>query len=469
LEILSCNPYRTLGVTSNSGQKLIQRNLSKLKAFSKLGKSLDLDYDLSFLNLKPVDRSTNVISKVDTKILLDENKIKFSLFWFQETTSFDSVALANLIKGDVEKAFAIWNKVIKSEEVDSKNFSAVNNISTLSLISVLEGSKKDKFKADKESTSKLKSALKQKINLIKSDCFNDFCLSVGAKSTINPNDINLFFSEKIIETLNKSFSAKQIFALIDDVDASLSELYRKNLIQIPVSNIKEMIETTSLALKNNVEKGLSLGKELIKSTVKDLKYLKETIGENHHQYQSLADKVSNQVLQCGINYFNEMGEDQSYLNSYKYALSIATSDKTKARANDCIRHCEEEINAKICKFCNENEVTKSSFGLRVKMHKMTGLSQYSYFKNGGLEVKCCNSCKNKKSTNKIIAPILALVVYGGAAALTSGVLVIIDFFTGFNIGKWWFKFMNKKIYFESVSNHPLVKESIRQGYEYGMP
>ena len=175
MEILSSNPYRTLGVTSNSGQKLIQRNLSKLKAFSKLGKSLDLDYDLSFLSLKPVDRSTDIISKVESKILLDENKIKFSLFWFQETTSFDSIALANLIKGDVEKAFAIWSKVIKSEEVDSKNFSAVNNISTLLLISVLEASKKDIFKTDQDSISKLKSALKQKINLIKSDCFNDFC------------------------------------------------------------------------------------------------------------------------------------------------------------------------------------------------------------------------------------------------------------------------------------------------------
>ena len=64
--------------------------------------------------------------------------------------------------------------------------------------------------------------------------------------------------------IKRNVSTKQIFDLIEDVDASLSELYRKNLIQSPVSNIKEMIETTSLALKNNVEKGLSLGKELIK-------------------------------------------------------------------------------------------------------------------------------------------------------------------------------------------------------------
>ena len=33
---ISNNPYRFLGVTSNSGIKEIQKNLSKLKAYSKM-------------------------------------------------------------------------------------------------------------------------------------------------------------------------------------------------------------------------------------------------------------------------------------------------------------------------------------------------------------------------------------------------------------------------------------------------
>ena len=133
----SQNPYRVIGVPSNSRIKLIQKNLSKLKAFSKLGKKIELDFDLTFLNLEKVDRSSDVISKVESRILLDEKKIKYSLFWFQDVSSYDSIALAKLIKGDTDKALEIWTKAMKSEEVNSKNFSAFNNSSSFaSLVKV---------------------------------------------------------------------------------------------------------------------------------------------------------------------------------------------------------------------------------------------------------------------------------------------------------------------------------------------
>ena len=64
-------------MSSNSGLKIIQKNLSKLKAFSKLGKAVEFDFDFPFLNLEVVDRSSDVISKVESRILLDENKLKF--------------------------------------------------------------------------------------------------------------------------------------------------------------------------------------------------------------------------------------------------------------------------------------------------------------------------------------------------------------------------------------------------------
>ena len=44
-------------------------------------------------------------------------------------------------------------------------------------------------------------------------------------------------------------------------------------------------------------------------------------------------------MQCGIVCFNSTGDDQDYLSSYKYALSIAIGDKTKERAKECVKHC----------------------------------------------------------------------------------------------------------------------------------
>ena len=466
---LSQNPYRIIGVPSNSRIKLIQKNLSKLKAFSKLGKKIELDFDLTFLNLEKVERSSDVISKVESRILLDEKKIKYSLFWFQDVSSYDSIALAKLIKGDTDKALEIWTKAMKSEEVNSKNFSAFNNSSSLLFLLQLDKSKTDQFKKDKNSIAILKKALEQKIKLINSAFFQEYCLSLGVKSNIDFSVIQRFLAEKILEILNKNFSNKQLLEVVKDLDESFSELFNGTLIKEPVSNIKEQVNLASLELKDNVKDGLLIGKSLIKNTVTDLRYLKETLGADHYHYESLADKVSNQILQCGILYFNETGDDQIYLNSYKYALSIAPNEKTKSRAKNTIKHCEEEKDAKVCKFCNKIEVSSSS-GLRVKMHKMTSFNQYSYFKNGGLELKCCNSCKSKKNLNKILAPVLATIIYGLVAALTSGFLIGIDLiFARFNIAKWWFRLINKQIYFNNVKDHPLIKTSISEGYDFGMP
>ena len=146
--------------------------------------------------------------------------------------------------------------------------------------------------------------------------------------------------------------------LVNGLDAAFSESVNNSLVKQPLSKVKDEINTAAEALKSNVKEGLTIGKLLIKNTVSDLRYLKETLGENHYNYESLADKLCNQILQCGINCFNETGDDQAYLSSYKYALSIAPNEKTKTRAKDVIKHCEEEKDAKICKFCNVNEVLK---------------------------------------------------------------------------------------------------------------
>ena len=61
--IFSTNPYRVLGVSSDSGIKDVKKNISKLKAFAKIGKEMDLDYDLSFLNLAKLDKTNDLLLK----------------------------------------------------------------------------------------------------------------------------------------------------------------------------------------------------------------------------------------------------------------------------------------------------------------------------------------------------------------------------------------------------------------------
>ena len=445
---LSNNPYRIIGVNSNSGLKNIQKNLSKLKAFSKLGKHLSFDYDLSFLNLTPIERSTEVIKKVESRILLDENKIRYSLFWFQDITSYDSIALANLIKGDIDKAIEIWSKTLRSGEVNKKNFSSFNNLSTLELMLLLDNSLNDQFKNDHSSISKLKQAIGKKIKFINSQFFKEFCDTLGVKSDINSTDVLKFFTESIHEILNKNFSTKELLKLVSGLDDTFSELINNNLIKEPVSDIKDQLQISKDLLNDNVKDGIIIGKNLIKNTVSDLRYLKELLGTNHYLYESLTDKVANQILQCGISYFNDTGDDQSYLSSYKYALSIAPNEKTKLRAKECVKHCEEEIEANICWFCEENQISENLF-YRFQMHKWDNSNKlsfnrtYTYFKDGGLKLGCCASCRSRHYET-----IFTKLYYFIKGVKRPAI---------------------KNYSRSTLRRHPLVLKKIREGYEPGLP
>ena len=472
---LSKNPFRVISISSNSGQKIIQKNLSKLKAFSKIGKSKEFDYDLSFLNLAPIDRSFDIISKVESRILLDENKLKYSLFWFQDVSSFDSIALANLIKGDSDKALEIWAKTMKSGEVNSKNFSAFNNTSTLLLFLQLESSKTDQFKNDSVSISKLKQALDQKIKLIKSDYFVEYCLSIGVKSEINTTEIQKFLTETMLEILNQNFTNKQLLELVSGLDADLSESINSSLVKEPISNIKEQLKISAAALKDNVKEGLVIGKILIKNTVSDIRYLKETLGVEHYNYESLAGNLSNQILQCGINYFNETGDDQSYLSSYKYALSIAPNEKIKSRAKDTIKHCEEEKEANICSCCSVSPIYKnSSHNLTIyKETKRTYFPQRVEYSHGTLNLFFCKPClakvTEKDSRSQIITWVIAIIatIVVGIASEHIGAAVIggaIGLALGSFIGGL-FSADNSSI----IRNHPNTKKYLNQGYQLNQP
>lgn len=471
----SNNPFRILAVESNSGAKKIQKHLSKLKAYSKIGKSVAFDFDLSFLNLAPVDRSSEIISKVESRILLDENKIKYSLFWFQDTTPFDSIALANLFKENTDKSLDIWSKSMKSNKVKANNFSAFNNYSSLLLLLQLKKTKTDCLKTDTESISNIQVAIGHKIKLINSDYFVDYCQSIGVKSDIDAIKIQTYFLETMLEVLNQNFSSNDLKKLLKGMDPAFSDLINGNLVKGPISNIKEQISTASVDLKNDVTQGIFIGKALIKNTISDLKYLKDTLGGDHYQYESLSDKLSNQILQCGINYFNETSDDQAYLSSYKYALSIASGEKTKTRAKETINHCEEEKQANICSCCSTSKIDRNSpYVLAIyKETKRTSFPRRVEYSQGSLNLFFCKSCltkaTEKDNTAQIITWVFAIV--GGIFAGISTehfVGFLVGGFFGLGIGNFiggLFSADNSSI----IKNHPTTRKYIKQGYQLSQP
>ena len=339
---ISNNSYRILGVVSNASLKDVQKNISKLKAFAKIGKKMDLDYDLSCLNLAELNRTDALLLKSESQIKLDKNRIQNSLFWFVDITPIDSVALSHLIKGDVVKSIEIWAKIIKSNEVNSKNYSAYSNLSTLLLFSSLDASKTDTFMKDSESSNKIMRAFKLKKELISSTYYNQYCESISKSIPITSDDAQEFFTTTVIDVLKKNYSAKELSKLFEGLDNQLMDSLTESLTGEPISNIKNHIDIASQIIKKNETSGVKAGKQLIKHTLSDIKQLNEVLSANDFMFQTISDALANQILQCGILCFNATGDDQAYLSSYKYALQVAKGVKTINRANESIKHCEEE-------------------------------------------------------------------------------------------------------------------------------
>lgn len=468
--MLNSNPYRFLGVNSNSGIKNIQKNLSKIKAYSKIGKHLSLPYELSFFNLQKIDRSESQIKEAENKILLDPNKVKYSLFWFSEANSIDKIALENLNKGNFEKSETIWRKVIKDNSISKSNFSAYNNLSTLLFLRSLSNEKNDKFENSKTSIPLIKEALKLKSELIFSDHLFDLSsLITGNENVTNKENILDFFNENISQLFNANFSSIEISNIIKDSNNELSQSFNFSLISEPLDSLNILINDSNNLLNDNHSNGMKIGKDLIKNSVSQLKLLKDILGTNDIKYQSISDKLANQILQCGILYFNKTADDQDYMSSYKYAKSISFKDSTIERANTTIKHCEDELKAKICGFCNSNEVMKGS-SMRVKMHKMNWDNSYSYFKNGGLEVSCCKSCSSSNSNKSIKAFFIGFLIWAAVSAGTVGWFLGIDFFfTRFSMSKWIFRKIKTKFYYDEISHHPMILKLKLEGYDFGMP
>lgn len=119
------NPYRILGIYSNSSSEELRANVVKLLSFLKINRSFSFPLDLPHL-LPPITRTEGMINEAIAKLTITEERAKYALFWFIKSTPIDEIALNHLMTGNVKKAKEIWSKV--------SNMSSLQNLFVLELI-----------------------------------------------------------------------------------------------------------------------------------------------------------------------------------------------------------------------------------------------------------------------------------------------------------------------------------------------
>jgi len=341
MNIIKQNPFRILGLTGNTTEKELQKQLSKIKAYIRVGKEVSLDYDFRFLG--ELERNETEIQDASNRIEQAHKRFIYSLFWFVKKNDFDEIALNYLKDNKINKAEEIWDKTLKTT-VSSKNYSSYHNLSTLYIgLSTVNG---------QVDLKKLQKGIALKGNLLQSEYLKDLIKIVTSnESNNNTNEIIKKFIDEILELLIpyleqiNGISTKELINFFNAYPANIQKYISSKFTERPISNIENKIKETIRKRKENPVKAYSFGMELYETTRNDLTVIKRLLNSSNIQYQILSDKVASEILQCSIDYFNINQENNkaNFRIAYNNVLKLINLSNKIVFSNQIKERIQENL------------------------------------------------------------------------------------------------------------------------------
>lgn len=315
-----------------------------MSAFAKVGKEVAFPNDFAkILNEKPI-RTTDSIATANAAINLDKDQLKYAFFWFISGSQMDDIALQHLQTGNREKAGEIFQK--------KETFSSLINSAVMAFI---DGNVNNGF----GSISKVVHNSAYRTELLKALGISNLQLSEDELAEL-----------VIAELLQEIPAAELLSACTNSTDRAIVS---KKALEAPISAINSAIEVAKNTNAIDAEANLAAGTTLMNTTKEPLKTVKDIAGATSPQYQMVADNLAKQILQCGINYYNnapdsDIESPRKAMVLQSYAMSIAVDKPTKDRC---------KTNYDILKQAVDNippaEVAAETFEVRKELNKFIKL------------------------------------------------------------------------------------------------
>ena len=307
MNILQNNPYRQLGVYSNSPTKERLANHNRMKAFLKVGKSVSFPLDVPQY-LSPINRTEASAADAEVKLTLPKDQIFHAQFWFIKTTPLDEVAFNHLFAGEIEKAEEIWQK--------RECLSALQN----RIVCALIRNRYDSAIMCAEVLYGNTQYLNQFVSTI---------IGTGGNFDVS----NLAFS--FLDILCDEIGASKLLPFI--TNSSWKEHIGEKAVKPLVDSIQEAINIAQKTKGKGSNARLNAGETLRRNTRNAILQLKGFLSTKDLQYQMIADKLGLEILQCGIDYFNDSEEPDAAhkaMSLQKYAKSIVVGQMAKDRCKE---------------------------------------------------------------------------------------------------------------------------------------
>ena len=314
MNILQNNPYRLLGVYSNSPTKERLANHNRMKAFLKVGKSVSFPLDVPQY-LSSINRTESSAADAEAKLTLPKDQILHAQFWFIKTTPLDEVAFNHLFAGEIDKAEEIWQK--------RECASSLQNLIVCALMC-------GKY-AEAISLAETLYSNTQYINQL-------VAAVVGMGGNFNVSDLTFSF----IDVLCDEIGTNKLLSFI--TNATWKDYIKDKAVKPIISHIQDAIDVAHKSKGKGATARLEAGRTLMRSTKDMLSDLRRLLSVSDIQYEVIADKLAQEILQCGIDYYNNTNDDDAPHNAMilqKYALSVAVGNLVKNRCKENVDTLEK--------------------------------------------------------------------------------------------------------------------------------
>lgn len=427
MNILQNNPYRLLGVYSNSPTKERLANHNRMKAFLKVGKPVSFPLDLTQY-LGSIERTETSVADAEAALTLPKDQMQYAQFWFVKVTPLDEVAFNHLLDGDMDGAIEIWRKkecpsslqnlflcfLIKGylflalyyakrlysniEYVREFVGYVVNDISLESTVLLIDnlldkicdhfGAKEllRVYKADRRWSlldfarehGKMKVA--PFVNKETGETFKS-CAFINAAGEVT---LVAFWSKLGELTPTEIAYNKENLDVIQLSSGYYKLVYRETVhgdwrkyiidkcASKYIADIQNCIELSKKSKGQQSKDRLLAGEQLRKNTTDSLTELSALLSHIDLQYQMIADKLGLEILQCGIDYYNDSEEPDAAIKAMslqKYALSIVVGQTAKDRCKENV-----DILQKIIDNLPPAEVFTEDKAIKEELHKYCQLS-----------------------------------------------------------------------------------------------
>ena len=340
IEAIKNNPYRVLGTYANATKKERLANESRIKAFQKVGKEVTFPLDLTKV-LGSVDRTESSVQSAESALSLPKDRLRHGQFWFLNLTPVDAIAFQHLTADGGNTAVGgIWER--------ADNVSSLQNRLVLSLIS-----------------EDYKEAV-QLAHLLYEDKKDSF-VSALVGDEYSPDVSEL--SGNLLGAISQVVGSKGLLRLLPASDPWRKELIEREVIPL-IDELEVLIKQAKSVQRDDVSGNLEAGTKLMKKGHKLILTLRKLLPRSDLKYQMIADKFGLQVLQNGINYFNNSETEDRYENAMKlqeYALGIVEGSMAKQRCQENV-----EILRKMIAELPPQEIRKETEEIMSRVQRFSG-------------------------------------------------------------------------------------------------